>query len=281
MPDRTVVVTGLGAVSSLGSDLASTWEGLVAGRSGIGPITLFDASGFRTKLAAEVREMPDPGVSPRLLRRLSRTDVIGLTAAREALADSGLDLDARGPRPDRRRPRRRRLGPSRQRELLPRPPREGAARGARPTRVLNHPPDQTTDRIAELWGFLGPRATITTACSSSSTSLGYASDLIRSGLADVVVTGGADTFARLTHGGFNALRAADSEPCRPFDRNRKGLTIGEAVGNPRLRGGGARPAPRRDDPRPLPRLRPHERRPPHDAARAVGRGVRADDAAPA
>ena len=69
MSDRTVVVTGLGAVSSLGNDLASTWAGLVAGRSGIGPITLFDASGFRTKLAAEVRELPDAGVSPRLRRR--------------------------------------------------------------------------------------------------------------------------------------------------------------------------------------------------------------------
>ena len=229
MPDRTVVVTGLGAVSSLGNDLASTWAGLVAGRSGIGPITLFDASGFRTKLAAEVRELPDPGVSPRLLRRLSRTDVIGLTAAREALADSGLDLEREDPT---------RIAvvlgggvsglldsENYFRDLL-----EKGPRGARPTRVLNHPPDQTTDRIAEVWGFLGPRATITTACSSSSTSLGYASDLIRSGLADVVVTGGADTFARLTHGGFNSLRACDSEPCRPFDRDRKGLTIGEASG---------------------------------------------------
>ena len=229
MPDRTVVVTGLGAVSSLGNDLASTWAGLVAGRSGIGPITLFDASGFRTKLAAEVREMPDPGVSPRLLRRLSRTDVIGLTAAREALADSGLDLEREDPT---------RIAvvlgggvsglldsENYFRDLL-----EKGPRGARPTRILNHPPDQTTDRIAEAWGFRGPRATITTACSSSSTSLGYASDLIRAGLADVVVTGGADTFARLTHGGFNSLRASDSEPCRPFDRNRKGLTIGEASG---------------------------------------------------
>ena len=97
MSDRTVVVTGLGAVSSIGNDLASTWASLVAGRSGIGPITLFDASGFRTKLAAEIRAMPDPGVSPRMLRRLSRTDVIGLTAAREALADSGLELDREDP----------------------------------------------------------------------------------------------------------------------------------------------------------------------------------------
>lgn len=229
MSDRTVVVTGLGAVSSLGNDLASTWAGLVAGRSGIGPITLFDASGFRTKLAAEVRVLPDPGVSPRIRRRLSRTDVMGLAAAREALADSGLDLD----REDLSRVAVVLGGgvsglldsEEYYRALLTKGPR-----GARPTLLLNHPPDQTTDRIAEVWGFLGPRATITTACSSSATSLGYAADLIRASLADVVVTGGADSFARLTHGGFNALRACDPEPCRPFDRNRKGLTIGEASG---------------------------------------------------
>ena len=229
MSDRRVVVTGLGAVSSLGKDLATTWAGLVAGRSGIGPITLFDASGFRTKLAAEVRELPDPGLPPRLRRRLSRTDVMGLSAAREALVDAGLETG--------------REDPTRVavilgggvsglldsegyfRDLL-----EKGPRGARPTRILNHPPDQTTDRIAETWGFRGPRATITTACSSSATSLGYAADLIRAGIVDVVVTGGADGFARLTHGGFNALRACDPEPCRPFDRTRKGLTIGEASG---------------------------------------------------
>jgi 3-oxoacyl-[acyl-carrier-protein] synthase II len=228
MEERRVVVTGLGAVTSLGNDLASTWDGLVAGRSGIGPITLFDASGFRTKLAAEVKELPD-GFEPAFRRRLSRTDVIGLTAAKEALGDAGLDLDREDPE---------RIGvvlgggvsglldsENYFRDLLARGPR-----GARPTRILNHPPDQTTDRIAERWNLLGPRATITTACSSSATSLGYAADLIRHGLADIVVTGGADTFARLTHGGFNALRAVDPEPCRPFDRRRKGLTIGEAAG---------------------------------------------------
>ena len=228
MVDRRVVVTGLGAVTSLGNDLASTWEGLVAGRSGIGPITLFDATAFRTHLAAEVKELP-AGFDPRLRRRLSRTDVIGLTAAAEAIADSGLDLGREDPS---------RIGvvlgagvsglldsENYFRDLLA----KGAHR-ARPTKVLNHPPDQTTDRIAERWGFLGPRSTITTACSSSATSLGYAADLIRHGFCDVVVTGGADTFARLTHGGFNALRSVDPEPCRPFDRRRKGLTIGEAAG---------------------------------------------------
>jgi 3-oxoacyl-[acyl-carrier-protein] synthase II len=229
MTERRVVVTGLGAVSSLGNDAKTTWEGLVAGRSGIGPITLFDAAAFRTNLAAEVKSLPDPGVPPSLRRRLSRTDVIGLAAAAEALADSGLDLSRENPE---------RIGvvlgagvsglldsESYFRTLLAEGPR-----AARPTKVLNHPPDQTTDRIAERWGLLGPRSTITTACSSSATSLGYAADLIRFGLCDVVVAGGADTLARLTHGGFNALRATDPDPCRPFDRERKGMTIGEAAG---------------------------------------------------
>jgi 3-oxoacyl-[acyl-carrier-protein] synthase II len=228
MMERNVVVTGLGAVTSLGNDVRTTWEGLTEGRSGIGPITLFDASGFRTKLAAEIKELPD-GFEPALRRRLSRTDVIGLTAAAEALADAGLDLSRENPE---------RIGvvlgggvsglldsENYFREVLAK-----GRDGARPTMALNHPPDQTTDRIAERWGFLGPRSTITTACSSSATSLGYAADLIRHGYCDVVVTGGADTFARLTHGGFNALRAVDPEPCRPFDLRRKGLSIGEAAG---------------------------------------------------
>jgi len=228
VPERRVVVTGLGAVTSLGGDVASTWEGLVAGRSGIGPITLFDASAFRTQLAAEIKELPT-GLAPALRRRLSRTDVIGLAAADEALRDSGLDLDGEDPS---------RCGvvlgagvsglldsENYLRDLLAKGPK-----GARPTRVLNHPPDQTTDRVAEHWGFLGPRSTITTACSSSATSLGYAADLIRHGFCDVVVTGGADSFARLTHGGFNALRSVDPEACRPFDRRRRGLVIGEAAG---------------------------------------------------
>ena len=226
---RRVVVTGLGAVSSLGNDVRTTWEGLVAGRSGIAEITLFDTSGFRTKLAAEVKALPDPGVPASVRRRLSRTDVIGLAAASEALADSGIDLSREDPE---------RIGvvlgagvsglldsENYLRTLIAAGPR-----AARPTKVLNHPPDQTTDRIAERWGLLGPRSTITTACSSSATSLGLAADMIRHGLADVVMTGGADTLARLTHGGFNALRATDPDPCRPFDRERKGMTVGEAAG---------------------------------------------------
>jgi len=223
-------VTGLGAVTSLGNTLRETWNGLTEGRCGIRRITLFDPTPYRTQLAAEIPVLPD-GFDPALRRRLSRSDVIGLTAAAEAIADAGLDLGSEDPT---------RVGVvlgggvsglfDSENYFIEKLGKGTGARRPRPTAVLNHPPDQTTDRIAQRWGLLGPRGTITTACSSSGTSLGYAADLIRHGLADVVITGGADSFARLTHGGFNTLRAVDPEPCRPFDKRRKGLTIGEGSG---------------------------------------------------
>ena len=92
MDEPTVVVTGLGAVTSLGNNLKSTWAGLTEGRSGIGPITLFDPTGFRTGLAAEIRNLPE-GLPASLTRRLSRTDIIGLTAA--AAIGSGCDMNPR------------------------------------------------------------------------------------------------------------------------------------------------------------------------------------------
>ena len=103
-------------------------------------------------------------------------------------------------------------------------------RKARPSKVLNHLPDSITDRVAQRFGLEGIKSTITTACSSSANAMGYAFDAIAAGLADVVVTGGSDVLARLTYGGFNSLRSVDPDPCRPFDRERKGLSIGEAAG---------------------------------------------------
>ncbi|HLN80659.1 MAG TPA: beta-ketoacyl-[acyl-carrier-protein] synthase family protein, partial [Thermoanaerobaculia bacterium] len=103
-------------------------------------------------------------------------------------------------------------------------------RKGRPSRVLNHLPDAITDRVAQRFGLEGIKSTITTACSSAANAMGYASDVIAAGLADAVVTGGSDVLARLTYGGFNSLRSVDPDPCRPFDRERRGLSIGEAAG---------------------------------------------------
>ncbi|HVE65357.1 MAG TPA: beta-ketoacyl-[acyl-carrier-protein] synthase family protein [Thermoanaerobaculia bacterium] len=224
---RRVVVTGLGAVSSIGSSVSEFWPNLLAGVCGIRPLSLFDASTYRTQTAAEVSEIPDGFLTPAEKRRMSRADRMGLVAATEAIGQSGLDLSREDPG---------RIG-----VIL-----GGGTSGlldseavyeiwlhggkGRPSRVLNHLPDAITDRIAQRFGLEGLKSTITTACSSAANAMGYAYDAIVGGLADVVVTGGSDVLARLTYGGFNSLRSVDPDPCRPFDRDRRGLSIGEAAG---------------------------------------------------
>jgi 3-oxoacyl-[acyl-carrier-protein] synthase II len=224
---RRVVVTGMGAVTALGSTLEQTWKGLLAGRCGIRPLSLFDASDYRTQTAAEIDEIPDGFLTPAERRRMSRADRMGVAAAREALDGAGLE-------PSREDPTRLGviLGGGTSGLIDSEVFFELYLRGrkARPSKVLNHLPDSITDRVAQRFGLEGIKSTITTACSSSANALGYAFDAILAGLADVVVTGGSDVLARLTYGGFNSLRSVDPDPCRPFDRDRKGLSIGEAAG---------------------------------------------------
>jgi 3-oxoacyl-[acyl-carrier-protein] synthase II len=225
--NRRVVISGLGAVASIGATLEDFWKNLLAGACGIRPFSLFDPASYRTQTAAQVTDIPDAFLTPSERRRMSRADRMGVAAAREAIQSAGLDLS--------------REDPSRLGVIL-----GGGTSGlidseaffelylrgrkARPSKVLNHLPDSITDRVAERFGLEGIKSTITTACSSSANAMGYAFDAIAAGLADVVVTGGSDVLARLTYGGFNSLRSVDPDPCRPFDRERKGLSIGEAAG---------------------------------------------------
>ncbi len=225
--ERRVVVTGIGAVTSVGTNVPDFWAGLLAGRCGIGPVTLFDASSYRTQTAAEVTDIPDGFLTAAEKRRMSRADRMGLAAATEAVAQSGLDFSREDPT---------RIGVvlgGGTSGLLDSEDffwRHLNGKPARPSRVLNHMPDAITDRVAQRFGLSGIKSTITTACSSSANALGYAHDAIVAGWADVILTGGSDALARLTYGGFNALRSVDPGPCRPFDRERKGLSIGEAAG---------------------------------------------------
>jgi 3-oxoacyl-[acyl-carrier-protein] synthase II len=227
MSARRVVVTGLGAVTSIGAGVEETWRGLLAGRCGIRALTLFDPTLYRTQTAAQIDAIPDDFIDLARKRRMSRADRIGIVAAREAIANAGLDLDREDPT---------RIGVilgggvSGLMDSEANYARMLAGKKARPSGFLNHQPDAITDRVSEFFGLSGIKSTITTACSSSAVSLGYAFDAIRQNLADVVLTGGSDVLARLTYGGFNALRSVDPNPCRPFDRNRKGLSIGEAAG---------------------------------------------------
>ena len=224
---RRVVVTGLGAVTAIGAGVEEFWANLTNGVCGIRPISVFDASSYRTQTAGEVSRIPDDFLSPAERRRLSRADRMGIVAAAEAIEEAGLDLSREDPT---------RVGvilgggTSGLLDSEEFYARHLDGRRARPSRVLNHLPDAITDRVAQRWGLEGIKSTITTACSSSANAMGYAFDAIASGLADVVLTGGSDVLARLTYGGFNSLRSVDPDPCRPFDRERRGLSIGEAAG---------------------------------------------------
>jgi len=217
---RRIVVTGLGAVSPFGVGVKAYWAGLAAGTCAIRPLTLIDTEGFRCRIAAEV---PELGVGS---RRRSRADRLALAAALEALDDAGLSaadcadtalvvgavgggmLEAEEWYWARARG-----------ERLP-----GWSAALRAMLPGSH---------AELLGHRlrlgGPRHTVVTACSSGAVALAEAAELIADGVADVALAGGVDGLTRLCFMGFNALKLLDPEPCRPFDRDRRGMSIGEGA----------------------------------------------------
>ena len=229
MADRRVVITGIGTIASIGATREAVWSALIAGRSGIRPVTLFDPTGYRSHLAAEIPDLDAAGdFTPRDRRRLSRCDRAAIVAAGEALDDAGLAGSGADPR------RTGIMLGSGTADLLRNEDyladvRAHGFRGARPSAIFNHFPSTPVDAVGERFGVLGPRACIVAACSSSTIAIGYAADAIRRNEIDVALAGGADVLCRLTFSGFNALRLVDVEPCRPFDSARAGMTIGEAA----------------------------------------------------
>ena len=223
-----VVVTGIGIITSIGWSCPEFETGLFEGQCGIGPITLFDTSGFTAGVGGQVTHANLAGdFKAREIKRISRCDLLGLTAAREALNSSGIDLElidresvgvvlggGAGGMLEWERYRRHRWSGHKSKIA---------------SKLLAASPCTLTDLIAGRYGLLGTRATITTACSSSATSIGYGFDLIRSGDQQVVITGGSESLSELTFAGFNALRVMSPVACRPFDRNRKGLSLGEGA----------------------------------------------------
>lgn len=226
---RRVAITGVGVVSALGLTREETWARMVEGACGIRPVSVFDASGFRSRIAGEVAvsRLRDR-FSPFEWRRWSRADRLGVVATEEALQDSGLLQSG--------------IDPSRVGVMLGAGTAdllrnenyffttlaEGIDR-ARPSDAWNHFSNTPGDVIAHRYGFEGQRACVVAACSSSTIAIGQAADAIRLGRLDAAVAGGTDALARLTFSGFNALRLMDPAPCRPFDRSRSGMNIGEGA----------------------------------------------------
>ena len=229
MDKRRVAVTGIGLMSALGNTRDEVWSGLLAGTCGIGEVTLFDASDYRSRRAAEIRDIPnDSGFSAHAWRRLSRSDQTAVIASREALADAGLD-DADFPRE-----RTGVLFGTGTADLLRNEVwfsetlRVGMRRAAR-VNIFNQFPNTPADVVATAFGLGGLKSSVLSACSSSTVAIGYAADAIGWGQIDLALAGASDVLSRLTFSGFNALRLVDTEPCRPFCLTRKGMNIGEAA----------------------------------------------------
>jgi 3-oxoacyl-[acyl-carrier-protein] synthase II len=226
MRSKRVAVTGIGVFCSIGKNVEEFTQSLREGRTGFGPITLFDTSKYPCKIGAEIRDYrPEKFFGKKELKRLSRADQFALIASEEAVKASkihsypseevGVCLGAGA-------------GGMSEAETYH---REILLKGkSKPSLLWPFIPSFTTDRVAERFGFSGPKFTVTTACSSSATAIGYGADLIRSGKSKVVLCGGSEALSELTFGGFNSLKAMDPSPCKPFDRKRAGMSLGEGAG---------------------------------------------------
>jgi len=241
MTRRRVVVTGLGLVSPVGNTVAEGWANLVAGRSGIGEITRFDASSFACRIAGEVKGLPlEEYISAKEARHMDTFIHYGLAAAVQAVRDAGIVTgDALSEE------QAERIGcivgsgigglP-----LIEETHTELTARGPRrispffvPASIVN----MISGHLSIRFGFQGPNLAIATACSTGLHSIGAAGRLIEYGDADVMVAGGAEaTISPLGVGGFAAARALSTRnedprtASRPWDRDRDGFVLGEGAG---------------------------------------------------
>ncbi|MDP2932329.1 MAG: beta-ketoacyl-ACP synthase II [Chloroflexota bacterium] len=235
--NNRVVVTGMGIICPLGLDVATTWEALVAGKSGIGPITLFDASRFETKIAGEVKGFePTNYINRKDARRMDRFAQLAVAASLQALKESGIQVNANN---------QDSIG-----IVI------GSGIGGLTTLfeqiqiLLEKGPDRVSPflipmmiadvaaaQVSIVLGVKGPNLCTTSACSSGSDAIGVAYEIIKRGDAQVMVTGGSEAIINpVGVSSFNAMKAistrndAPQQASRPFDAERDGFVLSEGAG---------------------------------------------------
>jgi 3-oxoacyl-[acyl-carrier-protein] synthase II len=226
---RRVVVTGLGVVSSVGIGKDEFWKAIISGKSGISRVTSFDTKEFRCHYAGEIKNfIPEDFIAKRKIQFLGHTSLLALTATSLALKDSRLSL--------------RNIDKERTGVFI------GTTMGERPLeesidvwitkgvdkidrkKILQSPPNNLSVNIANYFKFSGPNYLIPTACAAGNYAIGYGFDLIKRGDIDYAIVGGADSFSKVAFSGFHRLYAMATEKCQPFDKNRKGMLVGEGAG---------------------------------------------------
>jgi 3-oxoacyl-[acyl-carrier-protein] synthase II len=233
---KRVVITGLGCVSPVGNTVNETWEALLAGKSGAGPITHFDASQHKTRFAAEVKGFDGVALfGVREARRMDRFTQLAMAATLEAMAQAGLTINEAN---------RDRVGIVigtgiggittllDQAEVL----RERGPERVSPFLIPMMIADSAAGMIAIRIGARGPNMAVTTACATGTNTVGEASEMVRRGSADVMIAGGAEAaLTSLAMAGMNVMTAlstrndAPEKASRPFDKLRDGFLMGEGA----------------------------------------------------
>ena len=236
---KRVVVTGLGAVTPLGNTPEETWENMVKGVSGAAPITLFDATNFKTQFACEVKNWnPNEWIDRKDARKMDRYAQLAMASAVQGVKDSGLDLD----QVDKNRVGviyGVGIGGIKTFEEEASYYALNKEKGPRfsPFFIPKMIADIAAGQISIHFGFHGPNFTTTSACASSTNALADAFNLLRLGKADVIVAGGAEAaICECGVGGFNAMKALSTRnddpthASRPFSASRDGFVMGEGAG---------------------------------------------------
>ncbi|MBF0511854.1 MAG: beta-ketoacyl-[acyl-carrier-protein] synthase family protein [Candidatus Omnitrophica bacterium] len=226
---QRVVITGMGVISSIGSGKDEFWKALIAGKSGISEISSFDTSEFSTHLAGEVKNF-DPALylPPEIMNNMARASHLAFGAASLAISDSQLQLDEHT---------REKMG-----VVLGTIMGESQIFQQVNETCVNHknefdgkvvrmiPTGNISENIAEGFSLYGPAQMILTACAAGNCAIGYAYDLIRKGDVSIMLAGGVDAFSQMAFSGFNSILPMAPDKVRPFDKNRKGMMIGEGSG---------------------------------------------------
>ena len=236
MEKRRVVVTGVGAVTPLGNDIETTWENIVAGKSGIGPLTRVNADEYPAKVSAEAKDFnPEDFIERKEARKMDRFTQFAVAAAQMAVKDANLTINEENSH---------RVGVwigsgiggmetfEQQFETF----QKRGYKRVSPFFVPMLIPDMATGQVSIMLGARGFNSCTVTACATGTNSIGDAFKVIQRGDADAMITGGAEApITRMSVAGFCANTALSNNPdpataCRPFDKNRDGFIIGEGSG---------------------------------------------------
>ena len=223
-----VVITGAGVITALGCGWTDNARGFRAGRVAFRPVTLFDVSKQRARVAAEVHlpeALPSTLLDQRQAARLDRASHLLLHAAHEAWRQAGWNSSANLPVVLGTTSGGMGLGEAYYRQAIHSP----LKRAGQSARVVHYQAQRQALDLADAFGFEGPVTIISNACASGANAIGHAWDLIRSGRAERVLTGGYDALSQLVFAGFDSLQALSPTQCRPFDAHRDGLGLGEGA----------------------------------------------------